>query len=52
MPRAGLSHQRVVAEAAAVADEFGLEQLTLAAVADRLVSPCRASTNTSTGWRR
>jgi AcrR family transcriptional regulator len=35
MPRAGLSHQRVVAEAAAVADEFGLEQLTLAAVADR-----------------
>jgi AcrR family transcriptional regulator len=35
MPRAGLSHQRVVADAAAVADEFGLEQLTLAAVADR-----------------
>lgn len=35
MPSGGLSHQRVVAEAAAVADEFGLEQLTLAAVADR-----------------
>ena len=35
MPRAGLTHQRVVAQAAAVADEIGLEQLTLAAVADR-----------------
>ena len=35
MPRAGLTHQRVVAEAAAVADEIGLEQLTLAAVAER-----------------
>ncbi len=35
MPRAGLTHQRVVAEAAAVADEIGLEQLTLAAVAQR-----------------
>ena len=35
MPRAGLTHQRVVAQAAAVADEIGLEQLTLAAVAQR-----------------
>jgi AcrR family transcriptional regulator len=36
MPRAGLSPQRVVAEAAAVADAVGLEQLTLAEVAQRL----------------
>jgi AcrR family transcriptional regulator len=36
MPRAGLTPDRVVAEAAAVADEGGLEQLTLAAVAQRL----------------
>ena len=35
MPRAGLTHERVVTEAAAVADELGLEQLTLAAVAER-----------------
>ena len=36
MPRAGLTSQRVVAEAATVADEGGLEQLTLATVAQRL----------------
>jgi AcrR family transcriptional regulator len=36
MPRAGLTPERVVAEAAAVADEGGLEQLTLAAVAQRV----------------
>lgn len=36
MPRAGLTPARVVAEAAAVADEVGLDQLTLAAVAERL----------------
>jgi AcrR family transcriptional regulator len=36
MPRAGLTVDRVVAEAAAVADEEGLPQLTLAAVAQRL----------------
>jgi len=36
MPRAGLTPPRVVAEAAAVADEVGLERLTLAAVAARL----------------
>ncbi len=36
MPRMGLTPQRVVAEAAAVADEAGLERLTLAAVAKRL----------------
>lgn len=36
MPRAGLTSERVVAEAAAVADEVGLERLTLAAVAQRL----------------
>ncbi len=36
MPRIGLSRQRVVAEAAAVADEAGLDRLTLAAVARRL----------------
>ncbi len=36
MPRMGLNRQRVVAEAAAVADEAGLDRLTLAAVAKRL----------------
>lgn len=36
MPLAGLAHQRVVAEAAQVADEAGLDRLTLAAVARRL----------------
>jgi AcrR family transcriptional regulator len=36
MPRAGLTHQRVVAEAARVADEAGLDRLTLAAVAKRM----------------
>lgn len=35
MPRAGLTAGRVIAEAAAVADEVGLDRLTLAAVADR-----------------
>ena len=35
MPRAGLTAQRVIAEAAAVADEVGLDRLTLAAVAQR-----------------
>ena len=35
MPRAGVTHERVVAEAAAVADEVGLERLTLAAIAQR-----------------
>src|SRR5262245_52781412 len=35
MPRVGLTHERVVAEAAMVADEVGLEGLTLAAVAKR-----------------
>jgi len=36
MPRAGLTRARVVAEAAVVADEQGLDRLTLAAVAKRL----------------
>jgi AcrR family transcriptional regulator len=36
VPRAGLTTLRVVEEAADVADETGLNQLTLAAVADRL----------------
>ena len=36
MPRAGLSRPRVVDEAAAVADDVGLDRLTLAAVAQRL----------------
>jgi AcrR family transcriptional regulator len=36
MPRMGVTHERVVAEAAAVADEVGLDALTLAAVAKRL----------------
>lgn len=36
MARAGLSPARVVAEAAVVADEVGLDGLTLAAVAERL----------------
>ena len=35
MPRAGLTRDRVIAEAAAVADEVGLDRLTLAAVAQR-----------------
>jgi len=35
MPRAGLTPQRVVEEAGAVADATGLDRLTLAAVADR-----------------
>jgi AcrR family transcriptional regulator len=35
MPRAGLTPEKVVTEAAVVADEVGLERLTLAAVADR-----------------
>ncbi len=36
MPRMGLTRQLVVAEAAMVADEVGLDRLTLAAVAKRL----------------
>ena len=36
MPRAGLSTRRVVDDAAALADEVGLDNLTLAAVAERL----------------
>jgi AcrR family transcriptional regulator len=35
VPRVGLTPDRVVAEAAAVADEVGLDRLTLAAVAQR-----------------
>jgi AcrR family transcriptional regulator len=35
MPRIGLTHQRVVAEAARVADEVGLDRLTMASVAQR-----------------
>lgn len=36
MPRMGLTKERVTAEAVAVADEVGLDQLTLAAIAKRL----------------
>lgn len=36
MPRAGLTPQRVVDEAAAVADDLGFDQLTLTAVAERV----------------
>ncbi|ALE06286.1 hypothetical protein AL755_13810 [Arthrobacter sp. ERGS1:01] len=36
MPRKGLSHSQVVAEAAVLADEVGLDQLTFAALAKRL----------------
>ncbi len=36
MPRMGLNHDRVVAEAATVADEVGLDHLALATVARRL----------------
>jgi len=36
MPRLGLTHHRVVEQAAEVADEAGLDRLTLAAVAKRL----------------
>lgn len=35
MPRAGLSRQRVISEAAALADDVGFDKLTLAAVAER-----------------
>lgn len=35
MPRAGLTPERIIREAAAVADEAGLDRLTLAAVAQR-----------------
>ncbi len=35
MPRAGVTHERVVAEAAVLSDEVGLERLTLAAIAQR-----------------
>ncbi len=36
MPRAGLTPEIVVAEAAAVADEVGLDRMTLAAIAERV----------------
>lgn len=36
MPRVGLTHDRVVAEAAALADEVGLARLTLAEIAARV----------------
>lgn len=36
MPRAGLTRQRVVEEAAAVADQVGWDRLSLAAVAERV----------------
>lgn len=36
MPRAGLTHDRVVAEAEAFADEVGLSQVTISALAVRL----------------
>lgn len=36
MPRAGLTREKVTAEAAAMADEVGLARLTLAGLADRL----------------
>ena len=36
MPRAGLTRERVAEEAAVVADDVGLDRLTLAAVAERL----------------
>lgn len=39
MPRAGLTPERIITEAATVADEVGLDRLTLAAVAQR----CRVS---------
>lgn len=35
MPRAGMTHDRVVEEAATVADEVGFDRLTLASVAQR-----------------
>ena len=35
MPRAGVTHDRIVAEAAILIDEVGLERLTLAAIAQR-----------------
>lgn len=36
MPRAGLSREKVVSEAAALADEVGLDQLSMAGLANRL----------------
>ncbi len=50
--RAGVTHDRVIAEAAAVADEVGLERLTLAAIARRLGSRSPACTSTLTAWTR
>jgi len=47
MPRAGLTAERVVVEAGAVADEVGLDRLTLAAVAHRFGVSVPASTSTS-----
>ena len=35
MPRAGLTPERIIGQAATVADEVGLDRLTLAAVAQR-----------------
>lgn len=35
MPRIGLTHKRVVAQAASIVDEVGLDRLTLASVAQR-----------------
>ena len=35
MPRAGLTPERIISQAAAVADEVGLDRLTLATVAQR-----------------
>ncbi|MFI5081619.1 MAG: hypothetical protein ACHQCE_11145, partial [Streptosporangiales bacterium] len=35
MPRAGLTPERIIWQAATVADEVGLDRLTLAAVAQR-----------------
>ena len=47
VPRAGLTHERIAVTAAEVADEVGLERLTLAAVAQRLGErPARRSTST------
>ena len=52
MPRAGLTTQRVITEAATVADEVGLDRLTLAAVAQRCGVSLPGCTSTSADSRK
>jgi len=47
-----LTPERIIWQAATVADEVGLDRLTLRRRAALLVSRCRACTSTSAGWTR